>query len=198
MQSTGGKILSTTEKWTSIFLNEGTEVLRSYYEFIMVYVVNLSHTSISRYPNIAPPITMNALFIFLKINTLIILKQAISIVLQSVKVSFPISTQTAIITATAAMFMASKNAVKILDFRIFGTNGFKMETKMKEGRKIQIVAAIAPQKPPSCQPIKVAVDKTGPGVNWPTATASINSCRVSKPVLTNSASKNANNTYPLP
>lgn len=117
------------------------------------------------------------------------LKTAIKIVRQSVKVSFPISTQTATITATAAMFTASKNAAIIFDFRIFGISGLSIATKMKEGRKIPTVAAIAPQNPFNYQPINVAVDKTGPGVNCPTATASINSCRVSKPVLTNSASK---------
>jgi hypothetical protein len=44
----------------------------------------------------------------------------------------------------------------------------------------------------------VADENTGPGVNCPTAIACINCCLVSKPVATNSASKNANNTYPLP
>lgn len=112
------------------------------------------------YPTKAPPITINALFTFLKTKTEIRLIITIKIVRQSVNVSFPISTQTATITATAAIFTASKNAAMIFDFRILGMSGFKIATKMKEGRKIPIVAAIAPQNPFNCQPINVAVDKT--------------------------------------
>src|SRR5690606_30806822 len=130
----------------------------------------------------------------LKTKTAVKLITAIEMVRQSVSVSLPISTQTATITATAAMFTASKNAAITLDLRILGTRGFKMATKTKDGRKIPTVAAIAPKKPPNCQPMNVAVDKTGPGVNCPTATASINSCRVSNPVVTNSASRYANST----
>ena len=137
---------------------------------------------------------MKALFIFLKTNTTIRLSSAISIVLQSVKVSFPISIQTATIKATAAMLTASRNEAMALDFLIFGMIGLRMATNINEGRNIPIVAAIAPQNPLSCQPINVAVESTGPGVNCPTATASISSCRVSSPVLTNSASRKANST----
>lgn len=61
-----------------------------------------------------------------------------------------------------------------------------------------MVAAIAPGKPAICQPMKVADEKTGPGVNCPTAMASINSCLLNIPVFTSSASKNAKSTYPLP
>ena len=46
--------------------------------------------------------------------------------------------------------------------------------------------------------MKVAVDNTGPGVNCPIAIASMSSCRVNKSLATSSASKKANNTYPLP
>ena len=67
-----------------------------------------------------------------------------TIVRQSVSVSCPIAIQTAIITATAAIFTASKNAEITLDCLILGTNGFNMATNTKEGRKIPTVAAIAP------------------------------------------------------
>src|SRR5580704_15694184 len=47
--------------------------------------------------------------------------------------------------------------------------------------------------------MKVAVVKTGPGVNCPTATASISCCSVSQwRWLMNSALRNASSTYPLP
>ena len=56
------------------------------------------------------------------------------------------------------------------------------------------VAAKAPQKPPNWYPINVAVDNTGPGVNWPIPMASISSGRVKRPVVTSWASRYANNT----
>ena len=87
------------------------------------------------------------------------------VVFQSTMVSFPMSIHTAIITATAPIFTASKNAPIVFDFRKRGSNGFNIETNKNEGKKIPMVAAKAPQKPFSCQPIKVAVDNTGPGVN---------------------------------
>ena len=126
------------------------------------------------------------------------LARAIKIVLQSVRVSFPIFTATATINATAATFTASKNAPKVLDFLSLGNKGFKIKTNKNEGRKIPMVAAIAPEIPFICHPIKVAVDNTGPGVICPTATASINTCLVSQPFATNSESRKAKRTYPLP
>ncbi len=57
-----------------------------------------------------------------------------------------------------------------------------------------IVAASAPPHPPSRQPINVAAENTGPGVNCPTAIASTSVCLDNKPFATNSASKKANNT----
>ena len=41
-----------------------------------------------------------------------------------------------------------------------------------DGPKIPTVATTAPANPLRCQPMKVAVVKTGPGVNCPTETAS--------------------------
>ncbi len=119
---------------------------------------------------------------------------AIKIVRQSVRVSLPMLIHTATIKATAATFTASKKAPITFDFRILGINGFKIRTKRNEGRKIPMVAAIAPVTPFICQPIKVAVDKTGPGVICPTATASIKACLVSQPFATNSVSRKANKT----
>ncbi len=73
-----------------------------------------------------------------------------------------------------AIFTVSKNADIIFDLRNFGISGFKNATNKKEGRNIPMVAANAPLIPPICHPIKVAEEKTGPGVNCPTAMASIN------------------------
>ena len=75
------------------------------------------------------------------------LTRAIVVDLQSTKVSFPISTQTATITATAAIFTASKKAEMYLDFLSLGISGFKMLTKTKEGKNIPMLAATAPQIP---------------------------------------------------
>ena len=130
----------------------------------------------------------------MKTKTTTKLARAITIVRQSVKVSFAMFTQTAIINATAATFTASKIAPIIFDCRILGINGFNIKTKRNEGRKIPRVAASAPVIPFICQPIKVAVDNTGPGVICPTATASINACLVSQPFATNSVSRKANKT----
>lgn len=64
------------------------------------------------------------------------------------------------------IFLKTKTA----DLRILETRGFSMATtKIKEGRKMPTVATTAPEKPYNCQPINVAVDRTGPGVNCPTA-----------------------------
>ena len=115
-------------------------------------------------PRSAPPNTIKALFNFLNPKTVAMLSAAINSVRQSVKESLAISKQTATITPTAAIFTVSKKADSAGDFLILWTNGFNRVTKMKEGINIPIVAAIAPGKPPSWYPIKVAVDNTGPGV----------------------------------
>ncbi len=119
---------------------------------------------------------------------------AISTVLQSIKVSLHISKQTANIKATAATFTAFKKALITFDFRIRGIIGLSTNTNKNEGKKIPNVAAKPPDSPFICQPINVAVDNTGPGVNCPTATASISSCLDSQPFATSSVSRKANNT----
>ena len=90
---------------------------------------------------------------------------AIRIVLQSIMVSLPISIITDRIIAMDTIFMVSKKADINLDFLSLGIRGFKKATNKNEGRKIPRVAAAAPPIPLICQPINVAEEKTGPGVN---------------------------------
>ena len=116
------------------------------------------------------------------------------IVLQSSNVNLPISTMTDRMMAMDTMFTVSKKALMIFDFLNFAINGLSNATKKNEGRKMPIVAAIAPDAPPICQPINVADEKTGPSVNCPTAMAFTNCCFVSNPLATNSASRKSNNT----
>lgn len=72
---------------------------------------------------------------------------AITIVLQSVIASFPISIHTARIKATEAALTASKNADISLDFRTAGMIRLSKVTNKKEGRNIPTVAPIAPGIP---------------------------------------------------
>ena len=88
--------------------------------------------------------TTKALFNFLNLKSRAILKTAITMVFQSVIVSFPIAIQTEIIMATDATLTASKNDENNFEFLIFSTNGFNRATKANEGRKIPIVATKAP------------------------------------------------------
>lgn len=101
----------------------------------------------NRYPAKEPPITIKALFTFLYLNTIRILKTAIKIVRQSVMVSFPITKQMAAIIATDATFTASRNTENSLEFRIFFTIGFNNATNTKDGKKIPRVDTTAPQNP---------------------------------------------------
>jgi len=73
--------------------------------------------------------------------------------------ALPISRHTAKIIATETMFTVSKKADMILDLRSLSIYGFSTATNKNEGRKIPIVAAIAPGKPAICQPMKVADEK---------------------------------------
>ena len=100
---------------------------------------------------------------------------AITTVRQSVMDVFPISTHIARIKATDTIFTVSKNADNSVEFLNRDINGFNKATNKKEGKNIPVVAATAPGMPAICQPINVADEKTGPGVNWPTAMASTNS-----------------------
>ena len=114
--------------------------------------------------------------------------------LQSSSVSLPISPITDKIMAIETIFTVYRKALMTFDFLRRGINGLSKATKRNEGRNIPIVAAMAPCTPPICQPMNVADENTGPGVNCPTAIASTNCCFVSRPFATNSASKKANNT----
>ncbi len=69
-----------------------------------------------------------------------------SIALQSVILSLPISKQTAMMMTTDATFTASKNAENRFEFRIFFTKGFNNVTKTKEGKKMAMVEITAPEK----------------------------------------------------
>lgn len=62
-------------------------------------------------------------------------------------------------------FTVSKKALIIFDFLNRGISGLSTATNKKDGRNIPIVAATAPGAPAICQPINVADEKTGPGVN---------------------------------
>lgn len=104
-----------------------------------------------------------------------------------------------VINTKDPIFTPSNIAAVILDFLNFGIRGLIAQTTKNEGINIPMVAKIAPGIPFNKYPIKVAVVNTGPGVNCPMATASNNCSIVNNPYLSiNSASKNANNTYPLP
>ena len=116
-------------------------------------------------PKKAPPIIIKAELIFGKLKEITKLTIVIEMVFQSFIDSFPILAQMAKIKATEAILTVSKNADIIPDFLNFGTIGFIKATNTKAGKKIPIVAAKAPGKPAICQPIKVAEEKTGPGVN---------------------------------
>lgn len=67
--------------------------------------------------------------------------------------------------AIETMFIVSKKADITSELLSFGMSGFRKATNKNEGRKIPVVAAIAPPIPPICQPMNVAEEKTGPGVN---------------------------------
>lgn len=78
------------------------------------------------------------------------------------------------INAKEAMFIPSNIDETQMDFLNLGIIGFNIITNKKEGINIPIVANTAPKVFPSKYPMKVAVVNTGPGVNCPTATESIN------------------------
>lgn len=100
--------------------------------------------------------------------------------------------------ATEAAFTPSRKAENSLLRRMRGISGCDNATNTKEGRKIASVAKAADCHPPICQPIKVTDENTGPGVNCPTAMASINTFRDNNPFATSSLSRNANNTCLAP
>ena len=88
-----------------------------------------------------------------------------------------------------AAFIAFRKAAIIFELRILRTRGFSNATNRNEGRNMPIVATIAPLMPFTWYPIKVTEENTGPGVNCPTAMASINCWREIMPLATNSESR---------
>ncbi len=163
-------------------------------DVVLVRLAFEHYTNCNKYPRIAPPNTMKAVFSFLK--NMATTKPAMAIVIprQSWMESLPSSTHTANIMATDATFTVSRKADIIADLLSLGMYGLSKATNKNEGRKMPTVAAMAPGSPAICQPINVAAEKTGPGVNWPTAIASINSLCEIIPVLTSSLSRKANKT----
>ncbi len=72
---------------------------------------------------------------------------AIKTVLQSVIVSMPIVIHTETIIATDATFTASRKIESLTEDLIFFNNVSNKATKIKAGKKIPIVAMIAPDQP---------------------------------------------------
>ena len=162
------------------------------------WIANLFYMVENTYPASALPTTTKTVFTFLKPKTTTPLKQAIKTVRQSVTVSHAKSIHTVMMIANEAVFTPSRKAENNFDRRIRGNSGFDKATNTKEGRNTANVAITAPSSPFICQPINVTDEKTGPGVNCPTAMASTNCVRDNNPLATNSLSRKANSTYPLP
>jgi hypothetical protein len=131
-------------------------------------------------PTMAPPtishveLTLNRISSTKEVRT-------IKTVKGSTREDLPNCHVTAAINPRDATFTPSNNPLAHVDLRNRGMIGFEIATKTKEGRNMPSVARNAPDAPPRMNPIKVAVVKTGPGVTWPIATASINCWSVSQP-----------------
>lgn len=95
----------------------------------------------------APPTITQKEFSFLNCSKQANPRIAISIVFQSTRVVMPICIVTASISATDAMFTASKKEEVSFDLRSFGMNGVSIHTKMKDGKNIPTVEANAPLAP---------------------------------------------------
>src|SRR5208337_219198 len=113
--------------------------------------------------------------------------------------AFPNCIATTAINASDPATTPSSAAAATADLRSRGISGPLAATSTNPGKKIPTVATAAPVQPATTYPINVPVVNTGPGVNCPTATASINCFSVSQcRRSTNSARRNASKTYPLP
>src|SRR5262249_1529953 len=86
----------------------------------------------------------------------------------------PRSQVTAAMSPTAAAFTPSSAAAVHGERRSTGTSQPNAATVRNDGRKIANVAVTPPQNPATRYPTNVAVVNTGPGVTWPTDTASTN------------------------
>ena len=81
------------------------------------------------------------------------------------KLTFPKGYRAYAISPIAPALMALRSVEKSLDCLILGINGLRMRTNRNDGRKIPIDATTAPHGPFNKYPMKVDVDRTGPGVN---------------------------------
>src|ERR1019366_9458418 len=88
--------------------------------------------------------------------------------------AFPNCHVTTAINARDPATTPSSAAAAAADLRSCGISGPLTVTSTNPGTKIPIVATAAPIQPATMYPINVAVVNSGPGVNWPTETASIN------------------------
>src|SRR5208282_1701653 len=120
-------------------------------------------------------------------------------VVRSIIDAFPNCHVTTAINASDPATTPSSAAAATADLRSRGISGPLTATSTNPGKKIPIVATSAPLHPVTTYPMNVAVVNSGPGVNCPTATASINCFSVSQwKRSTNSVCRNASKTYPLP
>src|SRR5215210_7075463 len=97
-------------------------------------------------------------------------------------------------SANETTFAPSSKPARIGDSLKRGMRGPVTATKTNAGKKMPTVANSAPGTPASKYPTKVAVVETGPGVTWPTATASKSSWSLKRPGTTNSDRKKARST----
>lgn len=126
-------------------------------------------------------------------------RAAIRMVMGSVMASPDSCAVTPAMRPRAAALTPSRSAAVHSRSLIRRAIGVTAPTKMKEGRKMAMVATTAPGTPARTQPMKVAVVKTGPGVNWPMATASRSWSWVRTPSCsTRSFWRKARRTYPDP
>ncbi len=99
---------------------------------------------------------------------------AIAIVSGSISETRARPTVTPTTSASETTFTPSSSAPNHGDWRRRGTNGRTMATRMNAGRKMPIVAMMAPGTPPRMKPTNVAEVNNGPGVICPTTMASSN------------------------
>src|SRR3989454_7673667 len=145
-------------------------------------------------PSAAPPSTSHVEFTRNRISTNPLMS-ASATVETSTSAARPSCKVTTAMRASDATLTPSRNAPATGERRSRGTSGPLAATNTKAGRKIPSVATSPPGRPPSRYPMNVAVVNNGPGVTWPTATASISCPSVSQPHrVTRSARRKARST----
>src|SRR5208337_1738302 len=161
-----------------------------------------SHSTFRTYrishPKTAAAATTQAEFTRNRSSAIKLMPNTTSVVRSTID-AFPNCIATTAINASDPATTPSSAAAATADLRSRGISGPLTATSTNPGKKIPIVATAAPIQPATTYPINVAVVNSGPGVNWPTATASINCFSVSQcRRSTNSVCRNASRTYPLP